>query len=175
MTYSIEYAELQRKFHIERPDYGISGARYTDHVLSLAAKMQTRDILDYGCGKATLQKSIPYPIQNYDPFVLEYSTRPHPAEIVVCTDVMEHIEPQYVDAVLQDIHDLTTKVAFFQIATRPASKFLPDGRNAHLIQQNVNWWLTRLMPFFDIRQAQDMNGGFVMIGTPIVIEPPKAE
>lgn len=168
MNASPEYAELQRQFHIARPDYGVSGQRYADNVQVLAQRLNTRDILDYGCGKATLQKSLPFPIQNYDPFVPEYSKAPVAADLVVCTDVMEHIEPAFVQTVLRDIRQLTKQGAFFQIATRPASKVLPDGRNAHLIVEGSNWWLERLMPFFDIRQMQDLGGGIVIICTPII-------
>lgn len=165
MNASPEYAAMQRQFHINRPDYGVSGQRYADHILDLAQRMKTRSILDYGCGKATLQKSLPFPIQNYDPFVEEYSQRPQPADLVVCTDVMEHIEPEFVGFVLQDIRDLALQAVFFQIATRPASKVLPDGRNAHLIQEGGNWWLDRLLGHFTIRQFQDLGGGLIAICT----------
>lgn len=169
-TFTPEYAALQRDFHVARPDYGISGGRYSDQVLQMAQRMGTREILDYGCGKCTLQKSLPFPIQNYDPFIPDHADRPEPADLVVCTDVMEHVEPQYVDHVLADIYTLTKKMVFFQIATRPASKTLPDGRNAHLIQENGNWWLRHLVLHFDVRQFQDMGGGIVAICTPIVPE-----
>lgn len=169
-THTPEYAALQSEFHRQRPDYGISGERYAEHIRQLAAKMQTRDILDYGCGKATLQKSLPFPIHNYDPFIPEFATSPEPADIVVCTDVMEHIEPQFIANTLKDIAALTKQVAFFQIATRPASKVLPDGRNAHLVVQPINWWLAELMPFFSIMALTDLGGGFICIGTPFVPE-----
>lgn len=165
--YSPEYAAIQTKFHIDRPDYGTSGRHYADNIQKIAQKLNTRDILDYGCGKATLQKSIPYPIQNYDPFIPEYAKRPVPADIVCCSDVMEHIEPDFVTDVLIDILRLTKQTAFFQIATGPASKFLPDGRNAHLIQKPCNFWLAQLMEHFNILQMQDLNGGMVAICTPI--------
>ena len=167
MNFTPEYAALQKQFHIDRPDYGISGSRYAEHIAQLAKKMGTRDILDYGCGKATLQKSLPFPIQNYDPFIPEYTASPHPAELVVCTDVMEHVEPNYVSSVLAEISNLTIKIVFFQIATRPAAKTLPDGCNAHLIQQPVNWWLNRLMAYFNIHHLDDMKGGFICVCSPI--------
>lgn len=166
MNASPEYAEIQRQFHIQRPDYGTSGLKYADQVLQIAQRIGTRDILDYGCGKATLQKSIPFPIQNYDPFVPEYAKTPVPADIVVCTDVMEHVEMPYVRDVLREIQSLSKQAVFFQIATRPASKFLPDGRNAHLIQMNGNWWLGAVMAFFDVRQFHDNGGGIIVICTP---------
>lgn len=168
MRYTDAYAKIQSDFHAARPDYGVSGMRYADNVLQMAQKMGTRDILDYGCGKATLQKSIPFPIQNYDPFIDEYSRRPNPADLVVCTDVLEHIELDCLKDVLEDIHALAKQAVFFQIATRAASKFLPDGRNAHLIQEQGNWWLGRLMYYFDIRQFQDLGGGVIVICTPTI-------
>lgn len=167
MNFSTEYAELQRQFHIQRPDYGMSGHKYAEHITQLAKKINTRNILDYGCGKGTLQKAIPFPIQQYDPFVPEYANLPIAADLVVCTDVMEHVESPYLDNVLQHIRDLTKQIAFFQIATRPAAKFLPDGRNAHLIQENINWWLrTSLMQFFNIHHLDDLGGGFICVCTP---------
>lgn len=175
MNASPEYAALQTRFHQERSDYGISGMRYADQIMQLAKSMNTRDILDYGCGKATLQKNIPFPIQNYDPFIEEYNHAPHPAELVVCTDVMEHIEPEFVASVLAEINGLTNKLAFFQIATGPASKVLPDGRNAHLIQQSGNFWLTKLIEaHFSIRQFQDMGKGLIVICTPDTFSQPES-
>lgn len=161
--YSPEYKVLQEQFHRECDAYGISGHKYADQIIGLSRNLQTRDILDYGCGKCTLQKSMPFPIQNYDPFIPEHSTHPIPADVVVCTDVMEHIEPDFVEAVLKDICALTKKAVFFQIATRPAVKILPDGRNAHLTQRSCNWWLDKLLPLFDIKAFQEMPGGLICI------------
>lgn len=165
--YSPEYKALQEQFHRECPDYGVSGHRYADQILGLANSLKTKDILDWGSGKGTLQKALPFPIQQYDPFIPEHSARPVPADIVVSSDVLEHIEPEHLDAVLQDLYALTKKVLFLQVATRSAKKILPDGRNAHLIQQPANRWLLKLLPAFNIRQFQDMNGGFIAICTPI--------
>lgn len=165
--FSAEYKALQEQFHRERGDYGISGSRYADQILQMAKRLGTRDILDYACGKCTLQKALPFPIQNYDPFVPEHSARPQPADFVVNTDCMEHVEPMYVDEVLADIASLMKVAGFFQIATRPASKVLPDGRNAHLIQEPMNWWLVRLMTHFEIKSAMVMDGGFVAVVAPL--------
>ena len=167
--FSPEYKSLQEQFHNDRPDYGISGSRYADQVFHLAKGMQTRDVLDYGCGKCTLSQNLPFPIQNYDPFIPAYSARPVPADLVVCTDVMEHVESEHVDSVLEDINSLSKKAAFFQIATRPASKTLPDGRNAHLVIQNVGWWTRTLLAYFDPITLQTIPGGFIFLGQPLSI------
>lgn len=164
--YSPEYAALQSAFHTARPDYGVSGAKYAEQILNMANQMQTRSILDYGCGKCTLQKAIPFPIQNYDPFIPEHAVRPEPADLVVCTDVMEHVEESCVLDVLKDIFDLTKKAVFFQIATGAAGKILPDGRNAHITQRPSNWWLMQLVSYFDIKSFMLVPGGFVLVAAP---------
>ena len=165
MKYTPEYEALQRQLHAQG-QYGVSGHRYAEYVMRLADNLKTRDILDYACGQATLQKSIPYPIQNYDPFIPEYSKPPKPAAIVVCTDVMEHIEPDCLDDVLTDLQSLTNGILMLQIATRPAKKFLADGRNAHLIQENINWWIPRIMKYFDLQNLNNQKGEFMSIWTP---------
>lgn len=170
--FSPEYKALQEQFHRECPAYGVSGHKYAQHIEHLAQKLNTRDILDYGCGKATLQKSLPYPIQNYDPFIPEFNKRPNSARLTVCSDVMEHIEPDHVQHVLNDIRNLTLDLVFFQIATRPAAKILPDGRNAHLIVEPINWWLERLLPYFSTNAVQDIGGGFLYVGVPILASNP---
>jgi predicted TPR repeat methyltransferase len=165
--YTSEYAALQSRFHVDRVDYGVSGARYADQILQMAKRLGTRDLLDYGCGKCTLQKALPFPITNYDPFIPEHAARPEPADFVICTDVMEHVEPMHVDDVLLDIRDLMKRAGFFQIATGPASKTLPDGRNAHLIQEPMNWWIARLMTYFEIKSAMVVDHGFVAVVAPL--------
>jgi hypothetical protein len=158
-----EYQSLQTQFHNARPDYGISSRKHIDHVLHLAKNLGTRDILDYGCGKAMLQKGIPFPIQNYDPAMSEYTRRPMPADLVVCTDVLEHIEPTCLKDVMDDLRSLTRKCLLLDVACRPASKILPDGRNAHLIIETPNWWLSWLLPRFNLHSFQATEGSFTAL------------
>jgi hypothetical protein len=157
------YRSLNEQLHKERPDYGTSGQKHAGTILSLAKALGTQDILDYGCGKSTLSKQMPFIIKQYDPAVPKYSAMPEPADIVVCTDVLEHIEPECLDKVLDHLADLTNKVGFFTIATRAAAKTLQDGRNAHLIVENGNWWLEKLMMFFVITNFQNMNGECIVV------------
>jgi 2-polyprenyl-3-methyl-5-hydroxy-6-metoxy-1,4-benzoquinol methylase len=138
---SDNYKELNEKLHKTNKEYGKSGKHNVDDVLKLSRMLDTTDILDYGCGKSTLQQQLPFKIQQYDPAVPKYSKLPSPADIVVCTDVLEHIEPDNLANVLLHIHELTKRAAFLVIATRPAKKILEDGRNAHLIIKDMVWWL----------------------------------
>jgi hypothetical protein len=164
------YRALQRDFHTARPDYGTSSRKYVDQVLAMSKQLDTRDILDYGCGKAFLQKGLPFPIQNFDPCIDEYNRVPKPADIVVCTDVMEHIEPACIFSVVEDLARLTKRILLLDVACRPAKKFLPDGRNAHLTIEKPNWWLLQFMHEFELHSFQAQEGMFTAILFPLQLE-----
>lgn len=152
MLITEEYKLLNEKLHETNKGYGTSGAKWAPHIEGFAKMVGTTDVLDYGCGKSTLAQNLPFTIKQYDPAIPKYSSTPEAADIVVCTDVLEHIEPELVDNVIRDIRELTNKAAFLVIANRPAKKVLEDGRNAHLIQENEEWWLNKLFPWFNLLQ-----------------------
>lgn len=142
-----EYIRQNAKLHEQREGYGVTSEKWVDYVKLLCEKYNTKDVLDYGCGKGKLQEGLDFPIQSYDPCIEKHSQRPRKADIVICTDVLEHIEPELLENVLWDIHGLTGKVVFLTISTRKAAKTLPDGRNAHLIVEKPAWWFERLDMF----------------------------
>lgn len=136
----------------QRPEgFGGSGKKHVDRVLAYARELPAKSILDYGSGEGTLSKACKAKgwtgfFGEYDPGMPgKLANLPKPAELLVCTDVLEHIEPDYLDNVLRHMLALTGRGAFLTIATRPANKVLPDGRNAHLIQQPAQWWITQLI------------------------------
>ena len=144
MRFTPEYEALQRQLH-EDASYGTSGHKHAQRITQLAQQLQTRDVLDYGRGKGTLAKSMPFKIHEYDPFVPGYDADPEPADLVVCSDVLEHIEPDCVESVLEHLYSLTKRALFVDVACRPAKKILADGRNAHLIQWEPNVWLSTFL------------------------------
>lgn len=159
MLISPEYIAQNTWMHEKKPQYGTSGYYRLPEVLELIHRNNPASLLDYGCGKATLCAGLmehhhqALTIQNYDPAVPAYSIRPSPADFVVCTDVIEHIEPECLDDVLADIKSLTKTFAYFVIALNPAEKHLPDGRNAHLIVETPEWWLAKLEKEWNIWKA----------------------
>lgn len=150
--------------HIEKEHYGISGQRYARHVHDLAARSKAKSILDYGCGKRTLETKLKAlwfgtplaEVVNYDPGIpgLEHTRKP--CDLVVCTDVLEHIEPELIDNVLDDLDAMMVKCGFFTICTMAANKHLPDGRNAHLILKPYTWWLQKLWSHFFITSFEHL-------------------
>jgi hypothetical protein len=145
-----EYRRLNADLHKSNHKYGVSGERHAASIFDLAIKMGTQDILDYGCGKSSLANNLPYVIQQYDPAIPKYADLPKPADIVVCTDVLEHIEPACIDKVLAHLAMLTKKVGYLTASTVEAKKTLSDGRNAHLIVQPAKWWINKIYEHFEI-------------------------
>lgn len=163
---SDNYKELNRKLHTVNKDYGISGQRYLEVVRPLSNHGRL-GILDYGCGKATLSARLgpAYKVTNYDPCIEGLDERPTPHDVVICTDVMEHVEPEHIDNVLKDIRSLTKQTAFFSICIIPARKVLEDGRNAHISLYPIDWWKDRIRAAgFEIVHAFDDDGKFPDFG-----------
>ena len=160
------YRELNRQLHATNDGYGRSGHRWADLVRDVVSQTQATSVLDYGCGKRTLEEALGYAIRNYDPAVEGLDTPPEPADVVVCTDVLEHVEPDSLDDVVAHLRSLTQKVCVLVVATRPAKKTLADGRNAHLIQWPIGAWLGKLCMAFEPLNVQNFGGEFLFIGRP---------
>jgi hypothetical protein len=173
------YKALQEGFHDVTPSYGTSGSEHASRVFlgaaQIAKKYGSCDVLDYGCGKETLRLSIEesFPsvggvrVIGYDPGRKGYDAEPKPADMVVCTDVMEHIEPECVDAVLRHICELTKHVAIIDVALTPAQKILPDGRNAHICLKSKDWWLSFIKKYFVLIEQAANGHALLVVGQPI--------
>lgn len=151
-----EYRELQRDLHA-RYDYGKGvDSKDCDRIVRGFLPLGG-SVLDYGCGQGHLGRLMrpDYDVREYDPAIPGKDAQPEPADVVVCADVLEHIEPELLDDVLAHIRDLTQIRAVLVIATGPSAKLMADGRAAHLIVENGEWWRDKLSAFFDIRHFED--------------------
>ena len=164
------YRQQQIELH-KNPNYGVASLKYAPIVADLMRMFDFRSISDYGAGKKNLLKGLTeagvsgITYLPYDPAFPEYG-EPRSADIVCCIDVLEHIEPELLDNVLTDIKGIISKIGFLTVHTGPAVKVLPDGRNAHLIQQPSSWWLKRLTDFFEVRHLQtspDASGFWLVV------------
>lgn len=76
----------------------------------------------------------------FDPAIEGKDAPPSPADLLVATDVLEHIEPDLVEATLVYLRSLARRGAYFTIALTPSKVSLPDGRNAHLTLLSRGKW-----------------------------------
>lgn len=151
---SSDYAALNTELHKDKL-YGNSGWKYANDIIQLSQDNGYKTVLDYGCGKGTFsealrQKGSDLIVYEYDPAISDKNAEPPAADIVLCSDVLEHVEPEALDSVIAHIATKAEKAAFLYIATRAAKKTLPDGRNAHLTIQSGDWWTEALSKKFDI-------------------------
>jgi uncharacterized Rossmann fold enzyme len=149
-----EYRKLNAELHQTDPNWGNGKKASFNNLIKLFEKIETPDVLDYGCGKALKWKELdlPYKPKLYDPAIPEYSFKPEPADYVICLDVLEHIEPECLDDVIKDLYRVVKQVGIFQISLRLAKVILSDGRNAHLSLHTPEEWKRKLRRYFDIQQ-----------------------
>ncbi len=170
ITITDDYKKLQQKLH-ENPNYGIASISFAPIVGNIIKNYKIKTLSDYGAGKKNLLKALTlngivlddyYP---YDPAFPDYGS-PMSADLVCSIDVLEHIEPDLIDNVIEELSHLINNIGFISIHMGPAGKFLEDGRNAHLIQKPTSWWLNKFIKHFEILQLSHhniMGRGFWMI------------
>ena len=162
------YRKMQQQLH-KNPDYGVASVQFAPMVAQVIEATRADELLDYGAGKGRLGIALkqnlqrPLVIHHYDPAIPEWSAPPAPCGFVACIDVLEHIEPALLDNVLDDLQRVTADVGVFTVHTGPAVKVLPDGRNAHLIQQPPAWWLPKFLERFELANFNRVTMGFIVV------------
>lgn len=150
---SPEYLAEQKRLHASPRGYGGKGRKWADEVHGIAEKCSARSILDYGAGQDSLCKELRergIKTHSYDPAIKRISRLPAPADMVVCTDVLEHIEPEKLCEVVAHLASLMRVVGFFVISLVPTTKTLSDGRQAHISLYNRQFWFDLIEEFFTI-------------------------
>lgn len=146
MIISPSYLELQKELHARPEGYGDKGDKWAPAVADLVTRFAAQSVLDFGCGRGTLAQALrplvadSVRISEYDPSIPGKDEWPGSADLVVATDVLEHIEPDWLLSTLRSLSYLARRATFAVVSTRPAQKILADGRNAHLIIESDEWW-----------------------------------
>lgn len=130
-------------------EWGSRGHKYIGAQLVefLNRRTDIKSVLDFGCGIGVLgvyvQDHLDRPVEwnNYDPSMPKYDKEPtRQFDMIVSSDVLEHIEPVSLDETLQWIADHADRTQYHAICCGPTCKTLPDGRDVHLIQEPISWW-----------------------------------
>lgn len=170
------YRAEQQALHAST-EYGTASIAEAEKVANLLnANPSISTVLDYGAGRGNLIRTLherklvtrPFTYRPYEPANAAHPDwAEHPGEqrfdLVACIDVLEHIEPECLDGVLDDLARLTDFLAYVTVHTGPAAKTLSDGRNAHLIQQGARWWLPKLLARFDLQLFHARPNGFACL------------
>lgn len=141
------YREMMQEMRAE--GWGKSAYKRAEQIASIASFLRVESILDYGCGQGTLLQQLGkikweglnrIDFHEYDPCVISKNLFPVPSDLVLCLDVLEHVEEEFVDRVILHLWALAKKFLLITVSLCEADAVLPDGCNAHLVVQPKDWW-----------------------------------
>jgi hypothetical protein len=168
-----ELVELYRQMHAGGPEIvaanpqdpepfdGRSLRKHVERIGALIQRHKAVTVLDYGAGKASEYE----PLAGADPSSAWRSKPEWPSVTVRCydpghppfaeldaakhdgvisIDVVEHLAPFDVPWVLDEIATRARSFVYLVAACYPARKVLPDGQNAHSVQQPPHWWHSQM-------------------------------
>lgn len=147
-----KYIEQYTLLH-EKKKYGASSELYYSWIKSEIEILKPKTILDYGCGQSKLSNLIAndyihIDVSKYDPSIPTFNNLiVKKYDLILCTDVLEHLTYDILDNILITIKLMTENVIFV-VNTQKAKNILPNGENAHTIIQNKEWWLLKLQTNF---------------------------
>lgn len=144
---------LYRKMAADGKNFrGLTVLNYATSIGKLARSVEAKTMLDYGCGAADAYKSptklhhqIGISRQNvtlYDPAFPQHSGKPlGKFDLVVCSDVLEHIPEHQVDDFVKTLYSHAGKALWVSVCCRLAKKTFPDGvTNLHVTVKPLQWW-----------------------------------
>lgn len=152
------YRSVLEAEHAAGP-WGTMSLQLAPRVADLMATHGAKTVLDYGAGAGNLAVALAeidpsITVIPYEPGKPEWAEPPKPAEFVACIDVLEHVEPELVDNVLDDLRRVTLNVGLFNISLRPARRVLNNGWNAHISLFSAEDWLSRIKSRFVVLNVQ---------------------
>jgi len=169
----LELIEAYKDLHKDKEKFrGISLVPFAIDIYDILQFNKCKSVFDYGCGKG-----IPYhenrfrevdsknkipnfdkPLHKwwgidelflYDPGVTEHNklpTKKH--DMVICTDVLEHIPEEDLDWVLLEICSLSNSTVFINVSSEPALKTFTTGKykgeNVHVSLFDHEWWVEKI-------------------------------
>ena len=148
-----EYKSELFKKHTTDPEYGGEAVEYSGHISNIINQTGVETVLDYGAGKGELAHNLVLDhrvkVILYDPAIPQISAPPEPADMVVCVNVLDHVEDQYIDEVLDDIKRCTNYINFIVISETK--------------EKPMEWWLLKIMERFSIQSLVRSDMDFFVI------------
>tara|TARA_R100001132_G_C3237622_1_gene69678 strand:+ start:121 stop:759 length:639 start_codon:yes stop_codon:yes gene_type:complete len=160
---SISLIKQYKELHNENKFKGISLNNHIRSIGDLIKQHKVKSLLDYGSGKGYLYSkdfkivnpTLKEPLQKlwkidklkcYDPCYTEHAEYPTDTyDMVISTDVIEHIPEEDLTWFLNDIFSLSKKFVYLNIACYPAIKHFKDGTNVHVSIFEPQEWIDFIM------------------------------
>ena len=174
--------EKYRRMWVEIPGYRANspGEKLVAKFLSIAAWGKGDTLIDCGSGTGRAAKQLSEAgltvlmldicreaadVDNRLPFVtaclwdMPFNQR---FDWVYCTDVLEHIPTEHVDATLDNLAAMTGYGAFLQIALFPDGFGQRIGQTLHLTVKPADWWLERIQKRWQIKTWEIEEGRYLI-------------
>lgn len=143
-TSSEAWLQRHRDTHARSSAFGTHTHPYlleTIHEVARAARgEEAPSLLDYGCGKGVFTQRMRRSgwfrfVRGYDPAVDAFKDRPAQVyDVVLCLDVLDQLEAEFVDAAIRDVAQFTAHAAVFDVITRQVEAL------AHLNPRSAETW-----------------------------------
>lgn len=169
-TVSTEYLQVLKETHRKKNHrWGNSAGRvYYEHIMLFVDKYKAKEILDYGAGWGSFSNRLKEEgrtdivVYEYEPAREDACARPDPCDFVICCDVLEHVEPDLLENVLEELQQVLTTRGYINVSTVKAFATLADGRNAHLIVETPRYWYNKISEYFKIKKHKVNNESIEM-------------
>lgn len=135
--------------------HGLSLLTHKVGIGKLIRTYKVSTVLDWGCGRGDPYRG-PHKIWRewgvkwfdvwlYDPSFPTHD-KPPPSEkkfdLVICSDVLEHVPEADVDAFVTNLFAHARTVVWASVCCRPAKKTFPTtGENLHVTVKPLQWWI----------------------------------
>ncbi len=131
---------------------GLTVLNQVKSIKKLASAVGAKTMLDYGCGAGDAYGSgnkmhhqlgfSRRDVTLYDPSFPKHSNKPHGKfDLVVCSDVLEHIPGDQVDEFVKTLYSHAGKALWASACCRPAKKTFPGTDiNLHCTVRPFQWW-----------------------------------
>jgi hypothetical protein len=148
---------------------------HSQDIKKLVKQYDVKKILDYGCGRGDQYKAPHrihadwglkwWDVKLYDPAFERLDERPlGKHDLVVCSDVLEHIPEDQVEDVIGELFFFASKAVWASVCCRPAKKVFPNTEiNLHVTIQPLPWWEAK---FEEVRSAMGLQIPFHLVETP---------
>lgn len=150
---------------------GLSILQHRKQIAKLARRIGARTLLDYGCGAGEAY-SAPHKLHHdllisrakvtlYDPAFPKYAREPRGKfDLVLCSDVLEHVPEDQVDAFVENLFSHAEKAVWASVCCRAAKKCFPGTEvNLHVTIRDYAWWHAKFVKWA-------MGTEFLLVETP---------
>ena len=138
-------------------DVGCGKGHYLKHIISLGFENSFGVEVSDECSKRYLQ-GVPHEVSDFVSFAKAKESLSY--DFILCTDVLEHIDPEEIDEFLLHLTRLSNH-AFLGIANHSD---IHQGIQLHLIREPWPWWENKLKELYrEVSHISTMhNGAFFM-------------